>query len=79
MRLRVAAMPTATTPAVSLGKTWTPSWASAPMSPAAGSVNAHAIAMLRTTFQWTTPPALPRPAPMTPPETTWVVESENPK
>src|SRR5262245_56285036 len=35
--------------------------------------------MLRTTFQCTTPPARPRPAPMTPPETTWVVDSENPK
>src|SRR5262249_29448833 len=48
-------------------------------APAAGMVSTHATTMLRTTFQWTTPPARPRPAPMTPPDTTCVVESEKPK
>ena len=52
---------------------------SAPIRPAAGRVRIHATAMLRTTFQWILPPALPRPVPMMPPATTWVVESEKPK
>ena len=67
------------TPAVSLGNTCTPSCASAPIRPAAGSVSSHAATMLRTTFQCTTPAALPMPEPMMPPDTTCVVESENPK
>src|SRR5262245_5079044 len=49
------------------------------MSPAAGIVITQAITMLRTTDQCTTPPRRPRPAPMIPPETTCVVESEKPK
>ena len=44
-----------------------------------GQGESHATTMLRTTLQCTTPPALPRPAPMMPPETTCVVESEKPK
>src|SRR5262245_40414247 len=53
--------------------------ASPPTVAAAGSVSTQATTMLRTTIQWTTPPARPRPAPMIPPDTTCVVESENPK
>src|SRR5262249_34428906 len=39
----------------------------------------QATTMLRTTLQCTTPPALPSPAPITPPDTICVVDSENPK
>ena len=74
-----ATTPTATTPAVSLGNAAMPSCPSAPIRPAAGRVRIHATAMPRTTLQWILPPALPSPAPMMPPDTTWVVESEKPK
>src|SRR5262249_26241320 len=70
---------TTVTPQVALEKPETTPSAVAPIRPAAGIVSTHAPAMFRTTPQFTTPPARPRPAPMTPPETTWVVESENPK
>src|SRR5262245_23271056 len=72
-------LPTTATPTVAFANTSTLSSASAPIAAAAGIVKTQATTMLRTTLQWTTPPARPSPAPMIPPETTCVVESENPK
>src|SRR5262245_20805570 len=75
-RIATARAATTATPAVALEKLSTARSAAAPTRPAAGIVSTQATTMFRTTFQCTTPPARPRPAPMIPPETTWVVESE---
>src|SRR5215468_7499596 len=72
-------MATTVTPTVALEKAETSSSDSAPTAPAAGIVSNHATTMRCTTFQCTVPPARPRPAPMIPPETVCVVESEKPK
>src|SRR5215475_8458778 len=77
MTTRTAA--TTVTPMFWFEKPLTQPSAIAPTRPAAGSVSTQAMTMLRTTDQWTTPPARPRPAPMMPPDTTCVVDSEKPK
>ena len=74
-----ASTATKTTPAVGLENASTVFSANAPIAAAAGIVRIHAATILRTTRQWTMPPSRPSPLPTTPPETTWVVESENRK
>ncbi|OAR25226.1 hypothetical protein A8W25_06135 [Streptomyces sp. ERV7] len=53
--------------------------APAPTRPAAGRVRPQAMNIRVAVDQRTTPPLRPRPAPMTEPEQTWVVESEKPR
>src|SRR5262245_46166412 len=74
-----ATRPTTATARVSLPSASVHSSATAPISPAAGRVRHQATTIWLTTFQCTTPPRRPSPAPMIPPDTTCVVESENPK
>ena len=50
----------------------------APIVAAAGSVKSQAATMFPATPQRTADSRLPAPAPITPPEITWVVESGKP-
>src|SRR5215211_2329095 len=54
-------------------------YAMAPTAAAHGRVRTHAATMFPATPQRTADTRLPAPAPMIPPEITWVVESGNPK